>query len=204
MTEPAGVPPNEQPWEPTTPQQAAEVLRGLAVPWMIAGGWALDLFIGRQTRAHGDLDISIFRGDEAALQGHLRGWELFIAETGSLAKWEPGAPFPSDRHAIWARMAGHERWQLEIAVERRDGTRWSYRRDASVGAHVADVARRTSDGIPYLRPDIVLLYKSKAPRGLDETDFITVLPHLDAGQRGFLAAALWTVAPGHRWLERLK
>lgn len=191
-------------WEPTTPQEAAAILNGIAVPWIVAGGWALDLFIGRQTRAHADLDLAVFRGDEGALRDHLRGWELFIADVGSLQRWEPGVPFPSDRHAIWAREAGRDRWRLEIAVERREGTRWSYRRDASVGAHAADIARRASDGIPYLRPDIVLLYKSKAPRGLDETDFITALPHLDAGQRGFLAAALWTVAPGHRWLERLK
>ena len=174
------------------------------MPWLIAGGWALDLFIGRETRAHGDLDICVFRGDEDAARSHLVGWELFIADAGALTRWEDGQPFPTDRHAIWARQAGRDHWQIEIAVEPRVGTRWSYRRDPSIGAHVADIGRRTSDGIPYLRPDIVLLYKSSTPRALDETDLITVLPHLDPGQRGYLAAALWTASPGHRWLARLK
>ena len=34
-------------WEPLTPQQAAERLRGLGAPWWIAGGWALDLLSER-------------------------------------------------------------------------------------------------------------------------------------------------------------
>ncbi|MGM7683701.1 nucleotidyltransferase domain-containing protein [Cytobacillus sp. Hm23] len=32
-------------------------------PWFIAGGWAIDLFIGKQTRPHHDLEIAIFRKD---------------------------------------------------------------------------------------------------------------------------------------------
>ena len=38
-------------------------------PWFVCGGWALDLFIGKQTREHHDLDIGIFRRDQLALQG---------------------------------------------------------------------------------------------------------------------------------------
>jgi hypothetical protein len=50
-------------WEPLTPEQVAQLLRGVEIPWWIAGGWALDLFMGRQTRAHNDIEISVFRGD---------------------------------------------------------------------------------------------------------------------------------------------
>lgn len=200
----AEVPPSQQPWEPATPEQAAEWLRGLEIPWFVTGGWGLDLFVGRQTRAHVDLDVAVLRGDEAAIQKRLRGWEVFIADVGALARWEEGAAFPADRHAIWARQPGSETWQLEIAVERREGSRWSYRRDPSIGLHVADIGRRTADGIAYLRPEILLLYKSKQARAVDETDFLTVLPKLDAAARSFLSAALWTTSPGHRWLERLK
>jgi hypothetical protein len=198
------LPPSRQPWEPMTPEQAADILRGLDIPWYIAGGWALDLFIGRQTRAHGDLDIAVLRGDEPAVRSHLRDWELFVlAAKDTLTPWKEGDAFPQDTFAIWARQPGHELWQIEIVVERREGTRWSYRRDKAVGLHVADIGRRTSAGIPYLRPEIVLLYKSRQPRGSDETDFLTALPRLDPAQRSYLAAALWTTSPGHRWLSRL-
>ncbi len=35
----------------------------LTVPWWIAGGWALDLFAGDQSRPHKDLDVGILRND---------------------------------------------------------------------------------------------------------------------------------------------
>jgi hypothetical protein len=41
----------------------AALLAGIDSPWWIAGGWALDLFIGDQTRAHEDLDVGILRRD---------------------------------------------------------------------------------------------------------------------------------------------
>jgi hypothetical protein len=191
-------------WESMPPEWVAERLRGIAVPWWIAGGWALDLFVGHQTRAHGDTDISVLRGGEAALHQQLRGWELFIADVGTLTPWKKGQPFPDDRHAIWGRETGHDTFQLEIAVERWEGTRWSYRRDARIGAHVKDIGRVTAEGIPYLRPDIVLLYKSKAPRALDESDLMAVLPSLDAAQRATLSAWVSAVDPMHRWLARLR
>src|SRR6266545_2189922 len=114
------LPPSRQPWEPLTPEQAVEVMRGVEVPWYIAGGWALDLFIGRQTRAHGDLDIAVLRGDEPALQRHLGDWELFVVtDKDVLAPWRAGDAFPSDKFAIWARRPGQQLWQIEIVVEAR-------------------------------------------------------------------------------------
>ncbi len=190
-------------WEPLTPQQVAERLAQLAIPWWIAGGWALDLFIGRQTRAHDDIEIAAYRADLHELRSHLGGWDFSVAAGGTLAPWRDGA-FPETAHIVWARERGNEAWQLEILVEERHGDRWVYRRHPSIGLHARDIGRVTVDGIPYLRPEIQLLYKSKAARPRDETDFITVLPWLDPGQRAFLAAGLWTVSPGHRWLERLR
>jgi len=191
-------------WEPLTPQQVAERLTDLGVPWFIAGGWALDLFAGRQTRAHDDIDVAVFRGDEATLVRSLGDWEVFIAESGTLTRWDPSTSLPLAAHELWARERGHESWQLEILVEERDGDRWVYRRNAAVGLNASDLGRRTADGIPFIRPEVQLLYKSKNADAKAESDFLTLLPNLDPGQRGFLAAALWTVSPGHRWLTRLK
>jgi len=44
-------------WEPLRPDDAVELLRGLDVPWWIAGGWSLDLFLGYESRPHVDLDV---------------------------------------------------------------------------------------------------------------------------------------------------
>jgi hypothetical protein len=189
-------------WDPLTPEQVAALMRGLDIPWWIAGGWALDLFLGHGTRAHNDIEIAVFRGDVEKVRAHLKGWEHFIAEKGTFTPWR-GA-LPPSAHELWSRERGHETWQLEILIEERDDDRWFYRRDRDIGAHTKDIGRTTADGIPYIRPDIQLLYKSKAPRAVDESDLISVLPRLDPAQRGTLAAWISKADPLHRWLERLK
>uniref|UniRef100_A0AB33JUW1 Uncharacterized protein n=1 Tax=Kitasatospora sp. CMC57 TaxID=3231513 RepID=A0AB33JUW1_9ACTN len=62
----------------------------------------------------------------------------------------------------------------------------------------------SSTGIPYLTPDVQLFYKAKNIREKDQLDFDRVLPHLDVGQRAWLAGALELVFPGHVWLSRLR
>ena len=45
-------------------------------PWALCGGWAIDAWLGRQTRDHGDVDICVFIQDQRALFDHLAGWQL--------------------------------------------------------------------------------------------------------------------------------
>jgi hypothetical protein len=42
-------------------------MAGYRRPWWVAGGWALDLVLGRKTRPHADLEISMLTGDQQAL-----------------------------------------------------------------------------------------------------------------------------------------
>lgn len=191
-------------WEPLTTQQVAELLRGVDFPWWIAGGWALDLFAGRQTRAHNDIEIAVFRADVEKIRARLAGWELSVAENGTFTAWTAGAPLPASAHELWCRERGHDAWQLEILVEEREGDRWVYRRDHRIGVHVRDLGRFSNDGIPYIRADVQLLYKSKHSRGVDESDLIAALPRLDAYQRATLSAWIGASDPTHRWLARLK
>jgi len=188
-------------WEPLTPEQVRDLFDA-KFPWWIAGGYALDLFMGRQLRAHNDIDVSVFRDDIAKVRDTLRGWELFIAESGTFTPWRSG-DLPKNAHELWAREGGKESWQLEILVEEREGDRWVYRRNKDIGVRAVDLGRTTPDGIPYIRPEIQLLYKSAGARASDETDFLTLLPRLDPAQKAFLCAGLWTTKPGHRWLGRL-
>jgi Aminoglycoside-2''-adenylyltransferase len=45
------------------------LLSGLAVPWWIAGGWAIDLAVGHVTRDHADVNVMMLERDEHALRG---------------------------------------------------------------------------------------------------------------------------------------
>ncbi|MGH3656156.1 MAG: hypothetical protein ACRDUA_05810 [Micromonosporaceae bacterium] len=66
-----------------------------------------------------------------------------------------------------------------------------------------ELIRRTDDGIPYLRPEVALLFKAKWTRPKDEADLDGVLPLLDATARSWLAGALDAVHRGHPWRTRL-
>lgn len=61
----------------------------------------------------------------------------------------------------------------------------------------------TAFGVPGLCPEIVLLYKAKAPNQKDHDDFDRVLPKLGAKAKTWLADALDVCHPGHQWLAVL-
>ncbi|MCL4541605.1 MAG: hypothetical protein M1396_04620 [Chloroflexi bacterium] len=48
----------------TAVRPVATLLTDFDRPWFIAGGWAIDLFLGRQTRAHKDVEIAVLRQDQ--------------------------------------------------------------------------------------------------------------------------------------------
>ena len=198
MTDDLGV------WTPLEPDAAAELLADAAFPWWVAGGWALDLYLGRVTRAHADLDVGLLRRDLPAACAVLRGWEIWIAQDGKLcALGDPEALEP-EAHCLWCRTGSEAAWTLELLVEEGDRSRWVYRRDRRIARPLADTVRRTPAGVPYLAPEVQLLFKAKTPRPRDEADFEELLPHLDRPSRSWLAGALECAHAGHPWIERLR
>ncbi|MFD4171693.1 nucleotidyltransferase domain-containing protein, partial [Streptomyces albidoflavus] len=47
----------------------------LREPWWIAGGYAVELAVGRAFRAHADIDVLLLREDQLAAQRALAGWQ---------------------------------------------------------------------------------------------------------------------------------
>ena len=60
------------------PLQVAQAMAGFRRPWFIAGGWAIDLFLGRVTREHADIEIAVLRTDQQFLRQHLRSWRGLV------------------------------------------------------------------------------------------------------------------------------
>ena len=81
--------------------------------------------------------------------------------------------------------------------------RWICRRDESLRLSYDAIIERTADGIPYLVPELVLLFKAKAARSKDQADFDGVLPLLSRVRRDALGGWLERVHPGHPWLAEL-
>ncbi|WP_202878839.1 nucleotidyltransferase domain-containing protein [Ornithinimicrobium ciconiae] len=179
----------------------AELFTGADCMWFIAGGWAIDLFIGRQTRPHGDTDVLVLRRDQHAVQEHLAGWEFFAADPpGTLRPWQAGETLYQGVHDIWCRRRGSSSWQLQLMFDESDGEDLISRRDHRVRMPLAHARRTSPAGIPYLAPEIQLFYKASAPREKDQQDFQTALPLLAADQRAWLAQALSLVCPDHDWI----
>ena len=77
------------------------------------------------------------------------------------------------------------------------------RRDETIRLPYRDIIHQTRNGIPYLAPELVLLFKAKHARPKDQADFDATVPHMSPDQREALAALLARVHPGHPWLANL-
>ena len=183
-------------WEPLRPDDAAVLLRDLDVPWWIAGGWSLDLFLGEETRPHEDLDVAVLRRDQRRVFDSLAGWELAIAYDGTLTAWS-GEPLPVECNSVWARPGSAACWQLELVLDDADGDTWRYRRDARVTRSLASLGPAAGPQ----PPEVTLLYKARDPG--HERDWDAVVPKLDAVARTWLAAAVAVAHPESPYRGRL-
>jgi len=189
-------------WLAVHPREAPALLGHVPARWWIAGGWALDLFVGRQRRPHKDLDIGILRRDLQPTLAALSGWELFEARGGELF-----GPVTSAVRAgissLWARRAGAHEWVFELMLDDCEAEQWVFRRDRRIRRALDTVVRHDREGLPYLAPEVQLLYKASHTRREDDLDFEDVSAHLDEAARRWLSAALSQLDPQHRWVRAL-
>lgn len=85
-----------------------------------------------------------------------------------------------------------------------DDEQWLFRRDPRIRRPLTSIGSQSEDDIPYLAPEIQLLYKARAPRSKDYADFLKALPHLGQESRHWLAQGLAIVHPGHPWFTQLE
>lgn len=185
------------------PEDAERLLAPTGMPWWIAGGWAIDLFRGTLTRQHADLDVGVLRCDVLTALEAMPAWQIFEAKDGNLTRLTPGCAPRRDVHCLWCRPSGTARWALELMLDEGDREVWIYRRDERIRRSMSTVVQQTADGLPYLSPEIQLLYKSKAPRNRDELDFSNTWPLLPVDARSWLHDAISLTEPGHHWLAYL-
>jgi hypothetical protein len=187
-------------WEPLPLDEAAALMSGFPGPWWVVAGWAIELHVARTLRDHGDVDILVLRDDQAAIRSQLHGWDVQVAHGGRLEPWPEGLHLELPRSGLWARSDPAGPWQLQFLLAERDEDTWWFRRDPRIRLPIAEIGLHSPSGIPYLRPELTLLFKSKDPRERDEVDFDAVLPLLDDRARTRLAAWL---PVDHPWRTRI-
>lgn len=116
-------------WKPFTIDELQKLLVGFD-RWFLDGGVALDHFLGRSTRAHGDLDIGIFSEDADALLTFLinGGLEVYDASSGLERVTSPS--YREQSYNYWVSDRKH--YKVQVLVYNAEGRHVVFRRNPEV------------------------------------------------------------------------
>jgi Aminoglycoside-2''-adenylyltransferase len=192
-------------WNSISPHEAADLFRHSGKPFWIAGGWAIDLFVGRTTRAHADLDIAIRRGDQLATRKSLSDFGFAAADppgAGVLREVSQDEYLQKPIHNLWVNNKTD--WVFEILLNDFKNGMWIYRRNAEITGPAEDFGWKHHDGFLVIAPEIQLLYKAATPRAKDTLDFETALPYLSVLAKDRLRKWIQlSSGPNHPWLKSI-
>lgn len=203
---------------------AADLMSGFAPTWFLGGGWAVDAWLGRQTREHGDVDIVVFHDDHRAIFDHLPGWALVAHDpnvAGDTSEPWNGRPLEVPAHVhvpelgsslATSTTAVHTPFELEFQLDERSDRDWVLNRRSRITLPLSGCAPESPWGLPTARPEVVLFYKAGGNltaaeigniRPHDEQDFLALLPILTEAQRSWLQRTLARAHPNHPWLTAM-
>jgi len=177
------------------------LMSGFNKTWFFAGGWAIDLFIGRETRQHKDIEIALFRKDQLCLKEYLKEWDFKKVVKGEFYPWE-NEFLELPIHEIHALNKSNGD-KLEVLLNETQDDHWRFRRDLTISLPFKSVWSYSDAGIPYLNPEIVLLYKVKNTREKDHQDFMAIIDNLDDERKKWLQHTIQLHEPEHKWLQFL-
>lgn len=207
--------------------QTKALLADAPFDWAVCGGFAIDLFLGRETRVHGDIDLCALEKDRPNIQRFMleKGWNVYefrgmgkvrplegssSSETGrNLMCFLPGCDlvqfYPCEDEGLLYHQFFHkgltELNYLEFLFSPTDGNQLIFSQSPAICRQL-DKAILHRDGIPYLAPEIALLHKAREPERPESiADFQTAFPSMDAEQKRWFQESLALLFPkGHPWL----
>jgi hypothetical protein len=190
--------PDIEAWDAWHPRALAQRLAGVTFPWCVAGGWAIDLFLGEQTREHGDLEIALPHDSFEQLGPLLPELDFYVPQgQGTLAPMSP-ATLAGESHQTWGFERDAGVWRVDVFREPHDGDTWVCRRDPTIRLPYSQVIM--GGDVPYLAPELALFFKAKwSELDKNQADFAAALPRLSESQRAWLHDAL----PDHEWRRQL-
>jgi len=207
--------------EPVAP--IAELMSTFRASWALGGGWAVDAWLGCQTRDHLDVDICVFIQDQRALFDHLAGWQL-VAH-GPNAPANTNEPWDGRRLDLPVHIHGRldagealpdgdltpqQGFSLDIQFGDRSGDEWILSLQARISLPLRNGVQQSPWGLPTVVPEVLLFFKATAYAGTpnymrprDRQDFLALKPRLSKEQRNWLREAISVVDAGHPWLAEL-
>ncbi len=194
------VTPNQELWNSWTPAELDLRLKTVSRPWCVVGGWALDLWRGEKTREHDDIEFTMLRDDFPVFRHALGDLDMYTAKAGVLTFLPVGHVPGLDIQQVWCFDPVAQAWRVDMMIESGSPEMWVYKRDGSVRFPRSEMVYLSSEGIPYLRPAAILLFKAQHVRPKDEEDFHKTLPTLPDEEVAWLRQLLVKLHPGHHWI----
>ena len=172
----------------------ADVMSAFRPNWFLCGGWAVDAWLGRQTRDHGDIDITVFHNDQRALFDHLTGWQL-IGHDPNVAgdtedPWDgrtldlpahiharPGGGLSLGALNTWGASPGtqpRDGSNLEVILNERFDGDWILNPEPRIALPLRRSARQSVWGLPTAVPEAILFYKATAYFGEEAVKLLSV------------------------------
>jgi len=211
-------------------KQLNEFVADIGIDYAICGGHAIDLFLGRKTRPHKDLDVAVFREDRDKIIQHMldTGWEVYepcgteylhkISSIHSQKRiksniWcvkpcNPHYIFTEHENEMFAvefdNLEQTELDYIEFLFNTRNDEDFLYSRNHDIKMKLEDAILKIDD-VTCLAPELVLLYKSTAADEAEyQLDFDNTLPSLNKMQVAVLENALRVMFPdGHKWINAI-
>ncbi|MEX0801536.1 MAG: hypothetical protein WD379_10005 [Dehalococcoidia bacterium] len=172
----------------------AELMSAFPAHWALCGGWAIDAWLGRQTRDHLDVDICVFIQDQQALFDHLAGWQL-VAH-GPNASANTNEPWDGRRLDLPVHIHGRldacepppsgiltpeQGFSLDVQLSDRSGRDWilsstaawewpaaARTRQPCVRVPLRNGVQQSPWGLPTVVPKVLLFFKATAYFGIEE------------------------------------
>ncbi|HLO14509.1 MAG TPA: hypothetical protein VK206_06760 [Anaerolineales bacterium] len=191
-------------WQPVSVPEIKQLFAEAPFAWGLAGGYAIEEFLGKSIREHGDIDIVVFRDNQIQLQRWLGNWQLYAADPpGTLRPWLTEEYLPFGIHDIWCHKMGADSWQMQVMLAEVEGDEWFSRRNSRVRGKRDELFTNYSD-MPCIKVEVQLLFKARNIRPKDNLDFQVCLPLMSEYARQWLFDQLNLSFPeGHIWQSNL-
>ena len=206
--------------------EAGSFLSDAQIRWAVCGGYALDLFLERTIRKHSDIDICVFENDRDTILKYMlkNSWQVYefrgqgkvrplddttksdvgrnlmcIKGECELVKFYPGEDPGALYHQFFHTGISTFNY-IEFLFNKSNSNYFVFDEAKKIYRDMSK-AVLFNGSIPYLAPEIALLYKSsQAEREEYNYDFEQTYPHMSSEQKEWFSQKLDILYPeGHKW-----
>ncbi|MGA0228525.1 MAG: nucleotidyltransferase domain-containing protein [Paracoccaceae bacterium] len=195
--------PDVEKWDPWQPRELSQRLSEAERHWYVVGGWALDLWHRKETRTHEDIEFCCLRKDAPYFMEKLNELTFFGAQSGSLYPLDKDMPLSKKVNQFWGWDEAKNVWWVDLMIDPGTEAEWVFKRNPDIRLPRSDAISTTPDGIPFLRPAPILLFKAKHCRPKDQFDFETALPHLSQSEKQWLMGSIEKEYPQCDWITEI-